>query len=183
MALNNDETHYDNAKTTRYISGQLDFSVCVRLFCATTTRHGFFAINWNHPDPEIKRVFNEWLQRKRAERKKLGFGEFHRDSNRGGFGDKLSCLGALRILNHYRYKELGVDYVCKKLSVAAPYKFYPDLREAAKKAKKEISKLFPKNWSEAEWQRINEKELWTQYGSPVEAFKRITEKRRTGENP
>lgn len=122
------------------------------------TEYGLFLINWSHRDPEIKRAFNEWLQREREERQKLGITECRpQSSNRGGFRDRLNWLGALRVINHYRHKEL-VDYNDTNLKVSAPYSHYPDLRVAANKARQEIARLFPDDWSEAEWQRKQDEE-------------------------
>jgi hypothetical protein len=69
-------------------------------------------------------------------------GEPKRPPSRGQFKDKLRWLGALRVKKHYHYSEL-VDYPDANLKVEAPYKQYPDLCAAAKKAEHLISKMFP----------------------------------------
>jgi hypothetical protein len=110
------------------------------------TEYGFFAINWNYGNPEIIDAFTSWLQEQRQQREKLGLKAMkYRKTSRGGFGDKLRWLGALRIVNHYSPSELS-DYPCidnpnKKLKVPAPYSHLPDLYEAAKKAQSLVGRI------------------------------------------
>lgn len=110
------------------------------------TEHGFFAINWNYGDQQIKDVFASWLRDQRQEREKLGLKAIkHRKTARGGFRDKLRCLGALRIVNHYPPGELS-DYPCadnpnRRLKIPALYSHLPDLYEAAKKAQSLVDSI------------------------------------------
>jgi hypothetical protein len=98
------------------------------------TEYGFFAINWNYPDPEIQRVFAKWLLEQRKEREKRGLSKIkHKPKGRGGFRDRLNWLGALHVKEHYQKKQL-VDHADHYLKVATPYGHLPDLYEAAKKA-------------------------------------------------
>jgi len=112
------------------------------------TEYGFFAVDWNYPDPEIESAFKSWLKEQREERAKLGLIEIkHRKTSRGGFRDKLRRLGALRVLNHYPPEVLAdlpievVDNPSWKLKVSAPYSYLPDLYEAAKKAQRLIVEI------------------------------------------
>jgi hypothetical protein len=86
--------------------------------------------------------------------------------SRGAFRDKLNWLGALRVKNYYRHKDL-VDHADTNIKPDAPYCHYPDLLDAANKAKKEIDRLFPSQWSEkdflrrqAEKERNRKKHTW-----------------------
>jgi hypothetical protein len=103
------------------------------------TEYGFFAINWNYPNPEIERVFSKWLSDQRDGRDKRGLsGVKYKPKGRGGFRDVLNWLGALRVRERYPNSEL-VDHSNPNrpehyLVVAAPYSHLPDLYEAAKKA-------------------------------------------------
>jgi hypothetical protein len=103
------------------------------------TDYGFFAINWDYPLPEIRRAFARWLEERESVRKSKP--RVIRKS-RGNFKDKLRWLGALRIKNHYRKRDL-VDYNDSKLKPDAPYRHYPDLVKKAKKAGHLISEMFP----------------------------------------
>jgi hypothetical protein len=116
------------------------------------TEYGFFAIDWGYRDTEIRRAFGEWLEDQRQVRKKLGLSDDKPAPSRGGFADRLNWLGALRVKNHFRKKDL-VDYNDTNLKVDAPYSHYPDLCENANRAKKEIARLFTDDWSEKEWRR------------------------------
>jgi hypothetical protein len=105
------------------------------------TEYGFFAIDWNYVDSEIRRAFESWLNEQRKARANLGLAQIkHHKTARGGFRDKLRRLGALRVINHYQQSELAdlpvkvVDDPSWKLKVPAPYSYLPDLYEAAKKA-------------------------------------------------
>jgi hypothetical protein len=94
----------------------------------------FFTINWHYPDAELKRAFAKWLSEQRKDRKKSEPAEIkYKPKGRGGFGDRLNCLGALRVREHYSKSQL-VDYSDTKLKVPAPYSHLPDLLRAAKKA-------------------------------------------------
>ncbi len=105
------------------------------------TEYGFFAINWDYGDPEIKNAFESWLTERRHEREKLGLKAIkHRRTARGGFVDKLRWLGALRVRNHYSPNELS-DYPDSNLKVDAPYSHLPDLYEAASKAERLLNRL------------------------------------------
>jgi hypothetical protein len=116
------------------------------------TEYGFFLINWSYPGSQIKRAFEEWLDNQVRERKKLGLVAGTAPPSRGGFKDRLRWLGALRVKSHYQYNEM-VDHADTNLKVEALYSHYPDLREAAERATQEITRMFPTNWSEAEWKR------------------------------
>jgi hypothetical protein len=107
------------------------------------TEYGFFAVNWNYADVEIKKAFQSWLNEQRKEHAKLDFTKIrHRKVARGGFRDKLRRLGALRVIEHYLPSELAdlpikvVDNPSWKLKVPAPYSYLPDLYEAAKEARR-----------------------------------------------
>lgn len=110
------------------------------------TEYGFFAINWDYPLPEIRRAFANWLK-ERASVIKAKPGVIRK--SRGNFKDKLRWLGALRVRNHYRKRDL-VDYAESKLKLDAPYRHYPDLVDNAKKAKRLISEMFPSEKGAAE---------------------------------
>lgn len=103
------------------------------------TEYGFFAINWNHADAEIERLFANWLSEQRNGRHKRGLpGVKYKPKGRGGFRDQLNWLGALRVRERYLNSEL-VDHSNPNradhyLVVAAPYSHLPDLYENAKKA-------------------------------------------------
>jgi hypothetical protein len=118
------------------------------------TEYGFFAIDWGYRDAEIRRAFGEWLEDQRQERKKLGLSDEKPAISRGGFADRLNWLGALRVKNYFPKKGQLVDYdgaYLTRLKVAAPYKFYTDLCKAAKRAEKEMARLFPSDWDESAW--------------------------------
>jgi hypothetical protein len=106
------------------------------------TESGFFAINWNYPDAELRRAFAKWLSEERKDRVSRGLTEIKYKRKRGGFIDRLRSLGALRVVNHYRTNQL-VDYEAQdaKLKVAAPYRYSSDLYESAKKAGKLLDML------------------------------------------
>jgi hypothetical protein len=114
------------------------------------TEYGFFAINWDFQNSQIVEAFTHWLNDQREARRAIGMREAKHTVSRGAFRDKLNRLGALRVKNHYRHKDL-VDYGDTNLKVAAPYSHYPDLLDAAKKAEDEMAKLFPGAWNEAAW--------------------------------
>lgn len=123
------------------------------------TEYGFFAINWNFKDNQILEALKHWLSERRKARKAIGLKDAKPTVSRGGFKDKLKCLGGLRVMEfykkHYRRKE-WVSYPDQmlKMDVKAPYCYYPDLNEAANKAKQEIARLFPSQWSEKDfWRR------------------------------
>ena len=116
------------------------------------TEYGFFAINWDFKDAPIIAAFTHWLDEQRRARKAIGLKEAKPTVSRGGFTDKLKWLGALRVKDHYRHRDL-VDHADTNLKVDAPYSHYPDLLDAAKKAAKEITRLFPSQWSEKEFRR------------------------------
>jgi hypothetical protein len=98
------------------------------------TECGFFAINWSYPDSEIRRAFEQWLSDEREGRKKRGLKHIaRRPRGRGGLRDQLSCLGALRVTEHYQASQLS-HYPNPRLNVSAPYSNLPDLYAAAKKA-------------------------------------------------
>ena len=106
----------------------------------SNTEHGFFAINWDYPVPEIRHAFGEWLQEQAEKRKaKPTINPSH---SRGQWRDKLRWLGALRVKNHYRYRDL-VDPTDSSLKVDAPYFYYPALRTNATRAAHLISEMFP----------------------------------------
>jgi len=106
----------------------------------SNTEYGFFAINWDYPPSEIRRAFREWLKQRERERK--GKPKANPSPSRGQWRDKLHWLGALRVRNHYRYRDL-VDSSDGGLKMPAPYNYYPALRNAAKKAEHLISETFP----------------------------------------
>ena len=122
------------------------------------SEYGFFAINWNFNDSQIVEAFKHWLSEQRKARKALGLKDAKPTVSRGGFKDKLNWLGALRVKNHYRHKDL-VAHNSPKLKLGcrpyggAPYLYYPDLLAAAKKATEEINRLFPSQWSEKDYRR------------------------------
>ena len=103
------------------------------------TEYGFFAIDWNYGNPEIVSAFKSWLD---EQRKAHGFGApVLRKKSRGGFSDKLTCLGALRIVDNYSPEEFG-DYPNKvKGKAKALYSNLPELYAAAKKARMLVKKL------------------------------------------
>jgi hypothetical protein len=111
------------------------------------------------------------LNNQREARKVIGLKEAKQTISRGAFRDKLNWLGALRVKNHYPYKDL-VEYPGGRIKLGsnplehAPYSHYPDLCKTARKAEQEIAKMFPKDWSEAEWKRKEQEseELRTKYG-------------------
>jgi hypothetical protein len=111
--------------------GQEDFS---------QTDYGVLAINWNRTDTAIKRAFDEWLTEERAARKKRGLGEIKSQARTARLGDRLKCLGALRVMRHYPKNEL-VDYPQTKLKPTIMYGHYTDLCEAAAKARKLLEAL------------------------------------------
>ena len=125
---------------------KIDHRVWSTLFGKTSldqTEYGFFAIDWEHPDPEIKRAFGIWLAEQRAFRKTAGLpGPKFVSRSRGGFRDQLRWLGALRVRNYYTAKELG-GYADSNLKVDAPYSHLPDLYANAKKAEALLAELFP----------------------------------------
>ena len=117
------------------------------------TEYGFFAVNWGFKNSQIVEAFKHWLNDQREVRRTSGLKEAKPEPSRGQFRDKLSWLCALRLKNHYRKKEL-VDYNDTNLKiVGAPYSHYPDLLDAAKKAKDEMAKLFPSDWDESAWRQ------------------------------
>jgi hypothetical protein len=89
-------------------------------------------IKFNKPDSGIKRAFAQWLS---MERKRRGLAKikYKRQTGRGGFWDRLNGLGALRLVNRYRWTEL-VNYTSPKLKNDAYYSSVRDLRAGAKKA-------------------------------------------------
>jgi hypothetical protein len=91
-------------------------------------------INLHWPLPKIQQAIRQSLEARA--------GMPPAPPSRGQFKDKLRWLGALRVKNHYRYSDL-VDYPESQMKVKAPYKHYPDLMEAAKKAKGLILEMFP----------------------------------------
>jgi hypothetical protein len=96
--------------------------------------YGFFAIDWNSKNEVLQESFANWINRQRKERKKSGV---LRQGSRGGYRDQLRWLGALRVKEHYRFRNL-VDYseqfIKPRLRVPAPYKNVHDLYAAAKDA-------------------------------------------------
>lgn len=101
------------------------------------TEYGLFAVNWLFSDSEIVETFTRWLSTQRKEVQKRGWNPI-RKKGRGGALDRLNCLGALRIMNHYSTSQL-VDYDNPKLKIhGLPYQYLPDLRRAAKKARQEL---------------------------------------------
>ncbi len=116
------------------------------------TEYGFFAINWDFKNSQIVEAFIHWLNEQREARRTSGLKEAKHIASRGGFRDRLNWLGALRVTNHYRHKDL-VAHADTNLKVDAPYSHYPDLLNAAKKATKEIILLFPLKWNEEDFLR------------------------------
>ena len=113
----------------------------VRAGANSDSEYGFFEIDWDHPDADIKRAFVEWLSGERDKRKKRGLTKIkYKLKGRGGFRDRLNWLGALRVVQHYRKSQL-VDYADTNLKVDAPYCHLPDLYEGAKKAKTQLETL------------------------------------------
>ncbi len=110
------------------------------------TEYGFFAVNWDFPVPQIIRAFREWIEERASKNKPTP--KFISKS-RGQWRDRLHWLGALRVKNHYRKRDL-VDYNESNLKVGAPYCHYPDLIEAAKKAERLMSEIFPSETEAAE---------------------------------
>jgi hypothetical protein len=107
----------------------------------SNTQHGFFAINWDWPSAEIRRAFGQWLQEQANKRKDKP--KINPRPSRGQWKDKLRWLGALRVKNHYDYRDL-VDATDLSLKDnKAPYFYYPALRNAVKKAEHLISETFP----------------------------------------
>ena len=106
----------------------------------SNSEHGFFAINWDYPVPEIRHAFGEWLQEQAEKRKAKP--TINPSPSRGQWRDKLRWLGALRVKNHYRYRDL-VDPTDSSLKVDAPYFYYPALRTNATRAAHLISEMFP----------------------------------------
>jgi len=106
------------------------------------TEYGFFAIDWNYPDPAIERAFGKWLSEQRKDREKRGLTEIkHKPKGRGGLWDRLNWLGALRVAEHYPRKQL-VEYPKTRLKInAPPYYHLPDLYEGASKARKLLGRL------------------------------------------
>jgi hypothetical protein len=105
--------------------------------------HSTLAINWLYPDAALKRAFAEWLSQQRKDRERRGLIEIkYKPKGRGGLRDKLRCLGALRVVNHYRTNQL-VEYKLQdsKLKVAAPYRYSPDLYKNAKKARELVKMM------------------------------------------
>jgi hypothetical protein len=130
----------------------------------SNTEYGFFAINWNFKNSQIVNAFTDWLSDQRKARKDIGLKDAKPTVSRGGFADKLKWLGALRVFEFYkkhrRLKE-WVSYPDQMLNINAPYCYYPDLLDAAKKATKEINRLFPSQWSEKDfWHRQAETDRW-----------------------
>jgi len=116
----------------------------------TNTEYGFFAVDWNYPLPEIRLAFETWLEEYTKTRKSK---PTIISPSRGQFRDKLRLLGGLRFKEHYRKKDL-VAYDDSKLKIEpAPYKHFPDLVDAATKAKGLLREMFP---SEAEAKQIAE---------------------------
>src|SRR5260370_943113 len=66
--------------------------------------YGFFAIDWNCKDKALRKSFADWINQQRQERKKTGE---VRQGSRGGYRDQLRWLGALRVKEHYRRKNLA----------------------------------------------------------------------------
>jgi hypothetical protein len=102
---------------------------------------------WRYvPEPfsaALKRAFAEWLSQQRKDREKSGLTEIkYKPNGRGGLRDKLRCLGALRVVNHYRSTRL-VEYYLQdsKLKVAAPYRYSSDLYKNAKKARELVKMM------------------------------------------
>ena len=117
------------------------------------TEYGFFAVNWGFKSSQIVEAFKHWLNDQGEVRRTSGLKEAKPEPSRGQFRDKLNWLCALRLKNHYRKKEL-VDYNDARLKIAgAPYSHYPDLLDAAKKAKQEIARLFSRDWDESAWRQ------------------------------
>jgi|GEM_PF-2652828 len=143
--------------------------------------YGFFAINWDFKDHQIIEAFKDWLDDQREARRIIGLKEAKHTVSRGGFSDKLNWLGALRVKNHYPHRAL-VEYpsgrIMGKDYEFAPYKYYPDLHENALKAEQEIARMFPKDWSEAEWKRKEQKseERRAKYGSLLPSSKELDSK-------
>ena len=108
----------------------------------SNTEYGFFAINWDYPPSEIRRAFGDWLEERRTEGKRK---PRIRHKSRGEARDKLRLLGALRVKEHYRKRELAppCDSRDSNLKVDAPYSHYPDLVVAANKARRLIAEMFP----------------------------------------
>jgi hypothetical protein len=119
------------------------------------TEYGFFAINWNFKKSQVVGAFAHWLNDQLEARRTLALREAKPKVSRGGFRDKLNWLGALRVKNHFRKKDL-VGYDDTNLKVDAPYCHYPDLLDAAKKVEQEIERLFPIQWSEEDYKRRKE---------------------------
>jgi hypothetical protein len=106
------------------------------------TEYGFFAIDWNFPDPELKRSFDLWLAQQRKLRTKAGLRKAkNQPVSRGGFRDQLSWLGALRVRDFYPAARL-TDYPDSKLKVPAPHSHQPDLSKNSAKAETLIKQLF-----------------------------------------
>ncbi len=147
------------------------------------TEYGFFAIDWNFKNSQIIEALTDWLNNQREARKVIGLKEAKQTISRGAFRDKLNWLGALRVKNHYPYKDL-VEYPDGRIKLnsnpleRAPYSHYPDLCKAARKAEQEIAKMFPKDWSEAEWKRKEQEseELRAKYGFRLPSLEELDSK-------
>ena len=114
------------------------------------TEYGYLAVNWNFKNSQIIEAMTRWLKQQRAARKAGGLNDAKPIKSRDGFKDKLNRLGALRIKNHYRKKQL-VNYGDTNLKFNLPYSHYQDLCDAAKRAGQEIARMFPKKWDESAW--------------------------------
>jgi hypothetical protein len=107
------------------------------------TEYGFFAVDWNYPDPEIRRALEVWLREQRKYRKAAGLpGPQASQRSRGGLRDRLRWLGALRFRNHYTPAELRNHADAQLFGGRAPYCHLPDLYANAKRAEDLLPVLF-----------------------------------------
>jgi hypothetical protein len=94
--------------------------------------HAFVTLNRTSTREQILQGLENWLKWNSG-------GNFRNDgraTNRGGARDQLRCLGALRIINHYRTrKRITGASNGEDVTVPAPYKSYSNLFKAAKKAR------------------------------------------------
>ena len=115
--------------------------------------YGFFAIDWNFEDKRLLGKFKRWVEDQRAEAQMLGVKRttilkppVHKPKARGGYRDRLNWLGALRVVAHYRDRDLH-DYADTNLKVDAPYSHTPDLYKNAKQATEWIDSVI-RGWEE-----------------------------------
>lgn len=105
--------------------------------------YGLIAINWSYPIRELKQAFDDWVEEESENRKARGLVGTRRKekTGRGGFPflDRLNRLGALRLVNRYRWKELP-NYTRKKDNTYC-YGGVRELRDGAAKARELLDTL------------------------------------------